>query len=494
MKTLLSLALTTVLISASSVWAKDDVRDSVVKIHVTQRSPNYVRPWTKSSVSKISGSGVVIAGNRILTNAHVVQYASRIQVQPNQSTEKLSARVIAIAIGIDLAVITVDDKDFFKKRKAIPLGENIPKIKDSLSTYGYPVGGEQQSVTEGIVSRIEYASFILGTSGLRIQVDAALNPGNSGGPAIAKGKIIGLCFSIIKSANNIGYLIAVDEIKTFLNDIKDGSYTGKPKIFDQLQTVENEALRKRLGLKSADGGLMVKSPYSKAKDYPVQPWDVITHIGKHKLDKQGFGRVSDLRLRYSYFVTKEAKKGKVPITFLRKGKSMKGSLPVMVRSNSLIPYLRGKYPRHFIYGPMLFTAANQDLMLRLPGSLKTILSSRQSPLTRRQFARKAFAGEELVILGARMFPHKTSEGYDAQTFAVVTHINKVKVKNLAHLVELFRDAKGEYLVIRLGGSYEDLVFNREELSEATEEILENEGIRKQYSKDLAAIWKKKKKK
>ncbi|MEL6795691.1 MAG: serine protease, partial [Planctomycetota bacterium] len=60
-------------------------RQSVVKIFSTVRAPNLFQPWTRPAASEASGSGVIIKGNRILTNAHVVNYARRILVQPNQS-------------------------------------------------------------------------------------------------------------------------------------------------------------------------------------------------------------------------------------------------------------------------------------------------------------------------------------------------------------------------------------------------------------------------
>ena len=175
MKKMISLALVCLYQLGTSAVPTGDIRDSVVKIHVTQRQPDFLRPWRKSAPTKISGSGVLIEGNRILTNAHVVHYARRIQVQPNQSTEKFTADLVAFAQGIDLAVITVRDKSFYKTRKAIPLGDAIPKIKASVSTYGYPIGGEQQSITEGIVSRIEYTKFfriIIETNFFRIKIDA----------------------------------------------------------------------------------------------------------------------------------------------------------------------------------------------------------------------------------------------------------------------------------------------------------------------------------
>ncbi len=65
------------------------------------------------------------------------------------------------------------------------------------------------------------------TEGLRIQVDAAINPGNSGGPAVVDGRMIGLVFSRLQQADNIGYLIPMEEIELFLEDIRDGRYRGQ---------------------------------------------------------------------------------------------------------------------------------------------------------------------------------------------------------------------------------------------------------------------------
>src|SRR5689334_15690769 len=90
------------------------LEESVVKVFATMRIPDPTRPWTKQPPRDVSGSGVVIEGNRIITNAHVVLYANQVQVQPNQSGDKLSANVVAVAPGIDLAVLKLEDESFFK--------------------------------------------------------------------------------------------------------------------------------------------------------------------------------------------------------------------------------------------------------------------------------------------------------------------------------------------------------------------------------------------
>src|SRR4051812_22043224 len=76
------------------------VENSVVKIFSTMRLPDPFKPWSKQSPMESSGTGVVIEGRRILTNAHVVLYASQVQVQANQSGDKLAATVEYIAPGI----------------------------------------------------------------------------------------------------------------------------------------------------------------------------------------------------------------------------------------------------------------------------------------------------------------------------------------------------------------------------------------------------------
>lgn len=473
---------------APSAVAQEEIRDAVVKIHTTRRPPDFVRPWTKAQATKVSGSGVVISQNRILTNAHVVTYESSVYVQGHQSSKRQKATVLAVSPEMDLAVLTTDEA-FFQNRPTLEVATEIPKLKEVVTVYGYPIGGEQMSITEGIVSRIESVAYALDAFGLRLQVDAALNPGNSGGPAIADGKILGLVFSGIPNAENIGYLIPAEELQTFLDDVKDGEYDGKPRLFGQFQTVENEALRDRLKLPAERGGMMVTQPDSDDASYPLKKFDVLTHVGPFALDRQGKIQVEDdLKLAFHYMVPKLAADGLLPVTLLRDGISMDVRVPVAVRKNWLIKPLRGAYPSYFIYGPLVFTTPSQDLLARLKGASGSMLNLRRNPLMQRRFDEPAFEGEEIVMLGARLFPHRITEGYDPQFFATVVTINGVEVKNLKHAIETLRDLEDEFIEIELGGNYETLVFRREEIAETSEEILEDEGIRSQYSADLKEVW------
>src|ERR1700675_4080346 len=211
------------------------LENSVVKIFSTMRSPDPFKPWTKQAPSEVTASGVVIEGKRILTNAHVVLYATQVQMQANAAGDKVPATVVAVAPGIDLAVLQLDDASFFDTHPPVARASKLPQIKDAVLAYGFPTGGNSLSITKGIVSRIEFVAYNYPVSGLRIQVDAAINPGNSGGPAIAGDKMIGLAFSkLMGDTQNIGYIIPNEEVELFLKDIADGRYDGKPAMYDEL--------------------------------------------------------------------------------------------------------------------------------------------------------------------------------------------------------------------------------------------------------------------
>jgi len=470
--------------------AQEEYRPSVVKILATRRGPDLVRPWTKQSPQQVSGSGLVIDGKRILTNAHVVGYTTEVYVQGFQSADKIAAKVLAAAQGIDLAVLSVDDESFFANRLPLPMADDLPAAKDKVNAYGYPVGGTELSITEGIVSRIDCGVNLFETTSLRIQIDAALNAGNSGGPAISNGKVVGLVVSVLKEAEKTGFLIPVEEIRLFLEDIADGEYDGKPQFFDGVQTVENEALRARLGLAAGTGGVMIEHPHRLDPNYPLKEWDVITHIGEQALDSEGKVQVrEDLRVKFHYLLPKLAQNETVPLTVFREGKPVKLELPVERERKGVVGTLNRRYPSYFICGPLVFSPATHEFLAGMGEKGGMILQARGSSLITRMFDWPTFEGEELVLVTSRMFPHKIKKGYDEVFGCTVSHVNGVPVKNLRHLVQMLRLASGDFIEFRFADwMAEALVFRRTEFMAATEEILTDNGIRQQYSDDLRVVW------
>ena len=473
----------------------DAVANSVVKVFSTTRDPNPYEPWTKDSPSEVTGSGVVIEGKRILTCAHVALYASQMQIQANQAGDKFSAEVEAVVPGIDLAVLKLDDETFFNTHPALPRAKLLPEIKDAVMVYGYPEGGTSLSITKGIVSRIEFGSYNFPVSGLYVQIDAAINPGNSGGPAVVGDKMIGLVFSHLNQADNIGYIIPNEEIELFLRDIADGHYDGKPAMFDELQTLENPALRSFLKLDPSVEGIVVHIPYKNDAAYPLKEWDVITKIGDTPVDDQGMIKLgTNLRVRFQYLIQHIATNGTVSLAIVRAGKEQNINLPISPRYPRLIPGLDGAYPSYFIYGPLVFSAATEEYMKGIRqteygAAAMARLSALGNPLVTRSGNQPAFPGEDLVVVSSPFFPHKLVQGYGSPRSQVVKTVNGIRIKNLGHLVEVLRDSKDKFITIEFAGrDGETLVFPRAEMLAATDEILTDNGIRSKGSPDTMAIW------
>lgn len=470
------------------VVAAPSLENSVVKIFSTSRLPDLYKPWTKQAPREATGTGVVIEGKRILTNAHVVLYASQVQVQANQSGDKISATVESISPGIDLAVLKLDDESFFDTRPPLPRATKVPSVKDSVLVYGFPTGGTSLSITKGIVSRIEFTSYNFPVSGLRIQIDAAINPGNSGGPAVDGEKMIGIAFLGLRGGDNIGYIIPCEEVELFLKDVADGRYDGKPAMFDSLQTFQNPALHPFLKADKSVEGQVVTRADDPDPAYPLKPWDIITKIGDTPIDNEGMVKIGDnLRVRFPYLLQKTAVGGKAPLTVIRKGQSMKIDLPVPPRRPMLVPDLDGTYPSYFVYGPLVFSTATQQFVGS--SNMLAALAGTGSPLGTRRGDRPEFPGEALVVISSPFFPHKLSKDYSSPQTWVLKTVNGVTVKNLLHVVELLRDATDDFMVFEFDGrSNESLVFPRKEMIAATEEILTDNGVRSQGSPDTLAVW------
>ena len=469
---------------------------SVVRILATQRRPDLHKPWTAENQQEVAGSGVVIEGKRILTSAQIVKYASSVLVEVAHSGEKHAATVEFLADDVDLAVLKLDDPVFFDGRPPLTRRADLPKVKDVVLTYGFPVGGDNISITRGIVSRIDFEEYYYLTMGLRIQVDAAINSGNSGGPAMIGDQMIGIIFFRLEEADNIGYIIPNEEIDLFLKDIADGAYDGKPQMTDILQSLENKTLRAALKVPKDTDGMVIRRVDRPERGSPLRPLDVITKIGDLELDPAGKVKLGDdNRVDFRYYIQKLTRDGRVPLTVLRDGAPME--IQAMVSPgparNKVLPNLMGRNPSYFVWGPLAFAAASDDLLdtydaQDMASAWYPFLSYNLNPMLGRRGDWPRFEGEQIVVALA-LFPHKVSRGYASPASNVVDTVDGYKVRNLRHLAELLRDAKGERITIAFADkNSEILIFDRKEVLDASEEILNENGIRHPFSDDLKGVF------
>lgn len=477
----------------------DPVEKSVVKIFSTVRYPDHFKPWNKQSPSDRVGSGVVIDGKRILTAAHVVLYASQIQIQANEEGDKIVGHVAEISPETDLAIIKLDDDSFFDNHPPLPRADKLPDFKDTVMAYGFPTGGTSLSITKGIVSRIEFTKYNSGAAGLRIQVDAAVNPGNSGGPALVDGKMIGLTFAHLTRAENISYIIPCEEIELFLKGVAQGNYHGRPILYVAMQGLQNATLRTFLRAGKSVHGAVVQRAIGNVESFPLRKWDIVTHIADSPIDDEGMVHLpSGLRVAFTYLIEKTMHDNKVPLTIVRDGKVLHVEAPVISRPPLVMPPLEGSYPSYFVYGPLVFSDASTEMLVDLiEGSASRVwtpaLLDHGSPLIRRCDDSPAFPGERLVVV-TTFFPDPIGRGYADPTTEVVKYVNGTPIKNLAQLVQVLRDCRDPFVVFDFQErASPTLVFPRQEMISETDEILSENSVRSQGSADMMAIWEQKNK-
>ena len=233
-----------------------------------------------------TSTGFVIEGRRILTNAHCVENFAVVKVKKRASSTKHIAEVIAIGRECDLALLTVTDNAFWDEVTPIRLANALPSLQDVATVVGFPVGGDNLAITQGVVSRIDMQEYVHGCCELlAIQVDSAINPGNSGGPAFSDThECVGIAFQSLKDGQteNIGYIIPTEVVQHFLTDVaRHGAYRGFCELGMELQRCENPSLRAHAQMPPKVSGMLVKTvfPTSGLDPENVRRGDVITSIG-----------------------------------------------------------------------------------------------------------------------------------------------------------------------------------------------------------------------
>jgi S1-C subfamily serine protease len=456
-------------------WASDLER-SVVKISVTKQGYDYSQPWQKSKQSKSSGSGCIIEGNRILTCAHVVEYGEFIEVRKTKDNRKYTAYLEFLAPEYDLAILKVEDENFFNKAQALPIGE-IPDIGNKVTVYGFPTGGNDLSITSGIVSRIENIDYSYDNyNNLGIQIDAAINPGNSGGPVIMDTALAGVAFQGRSSSQSIGYMVPTTAIKSFLQDIKDSIYDGPPPVWLKWQNMDSRALRHCYGLPDSLSGVLVNDVhYCSALAGAVQPDDILLYIDSITIQNDGSVYMNErIKTTFLTLISNKNKGDTVAIRLLRQGQDTVLYQPLhYTRSKDLLVGKVDLSPRYYIQNGFVFTTPSyyyfQD----------ESYWQYYSPLLSYYYYGKVLNSperEELVMI-ASVLPDQSNIGYHDVSNIIVYSINNIPVRNLNNLIKAF-EAQTDFFVLQdtEGKKYVIENKNRDAINE---EIMRRYGIPKQ---------------
>ena len=424
-----------------------DLDRSVVKFYTVIRKPNWRQPWDSGYQYNSGGSGCVLDGRRILTNAHVVSDAMYIQVKRPADPKKYSAHVEFVGHDTELAVVRVDDPKFFEGTKPADLGE-LPTQRDKLAVYGFPVGGDELSITEGIASRIDVRTYTHSQRDLLVlQTDAAINPGNSGGPVFKGDKLVGVAFQSQAAAvaQNMGYAVPVPMIRRFLKDAADGTYHGVPELGVRWQTMESDALRRHAGMSASDAGVLVtRVTYGSPAWGALREGDVIASVAGVPVANDGTIVLrKEERVQFSYAVSQLQMGERLPLRVLRDGKPVELALPLKPFQQLVPGPQHDVMPRYFVFGGFVFVTLSFDF-------LEAGGWERAEPRLRALYAEELPSeGRREIVLVSQVLPDDINVGYHKLRDALVRKVNGSEIGSLEDVVAAFDKPAGGYHVVEV---------------------------------------------
>lgn len=465
--------------------AQTDVREAIVKVYTVSNYPDYYNPWSMQGPRSSTGSGCIIENNLILTNAHVVSNETFLQVRKYGDTQRYRAKVVAVSHLTDLALLTVEEPEFFEGVPALSFGE-LPETQQEVLVYGFPVGGDMLSITKGVISRIEHQPYVHSSSiFLAGQIDAAINPGNSGGPVLVDEKIVGVVMQGMSSAQNIGYMVPVPVIHHFFTDLEDGTLDGYPSLGIGLQDMENEDLRRYYQMESGMNGVLINQIVPGGpSDGTLQINDVLLAVEDYSIGNDGTIEFRpNERTQLNYVIQQKQIGEDIKLTILREGEKIekKINLSRSLIKDRLVPMEQFEtLPTYYIYGGLVFCPLTKDL-LNIWGSQWYQSAPRElACILMDNFPERD--DQEVVVL-LKILAADVNQGYQNISNLVIEQVNGEKIWNMRELVEKTENCDEPFII------FEDqfnrkIILDRTKAQKSHQDILDIYRILSDRSEDL----------
>ena len=458
---------------------------AVVKIFCVHADPNFALPWTVKHQGSSTSTGFIFEDelNRlILTNAHAVQNAAVVQVRLRGAEEKFVAKILCVGEECDLALLTVESEEFWEQLGDTPLislRQSIPRLKETVTVVGYPIGGDNTCITQGVVSRVDLQEYSHGANRLlAIQIDAAINPGNSGGPALdSSRRCVGVAFQSLKDGEteNIGYIIPTEIVRHFLEDFKrHGRYKGFGDAGFNFQKLENRGMRKALGLTAGEGGVLIrKVAGASPANGIVLAGDVLLSVDRQAVS--GDGTVSfreGERIPFSYLFNKKYVGEKCTVV-VKRGNELLALSIGMIKFHPLVPADPLAPPEYLIVGGLVFVALSEPFLRCAVGEhFETEAPVRLLQLWGEGVRERP--AQQAVIL-AQVLASELTVGFHEMRDLPLKSFNGTGIYDLASLANLIDSNSSEWLEFAFVGG-DRIILNASEVIAASEGILQRNFI------------------
>lgn len=416
----------------------DNVYNSVVKLIVSNVKFDFVKPFNKSDQMISIGTGFFIDKHHLLTAAHVIRDSTSFIINfPKTGQTIFKGDIISVYPEFDIALIKLKNatSEYF-----IELGDSDKlQLGGTVYVLGYPDNSQHPLNTKGTIS---------GLRDDKIQMDAALNQGNSGGPLLNKNnQVIGINSSVFENSDGAGFAIPINYFLNVKENMFSYSYKGigkgkgkgkenkkilyRPTMGITIEPV-NPDLSQLLGHYGIEKnrGVMIKSMSEKSPLHKlkIEPHDIIVQIDDYHIDN--FGEIDvewyKGKLPFSSLIKRKKLGDKLILQIYSRKDAKFKTVEVVLRGIDKIMPIREYFPYmeripYEIFGSLVFMNL----------SLNHLEHKEFLPLTNLLLQDKMGKGKVII---SHQFPNSTLSHYDIiRAGQVVSKLNKMEINNIYEL-------------------------------------------------------------
>ncbi|MBT4964533.1 MAG: hypothetical protein HON32_10190 [Francisellaceae bacterium] len=425
---------------------------SIVQIVNTSESFNVLNPGKEGDLQKSSGTGVVIDVEKrlILTDDHVAGASKTLSINQGPHSKKYSAKLVYSSEVCDLALVTVDNDEFWESAQALSISDVDAEPGVNVTSIGYPMAGGTICITKGNLSRIEAHGYAHSGVELPIaQITTPTNPGNSGGPGLSDDlQILGITHQGMPGTNSICHMIPPSVISKFMTAYRENvnQFQIFPTLYAKFGRLSNsharashgldEEAHKELGILVTDiAELSCLHGTLAAGDVliGINGFDVTTKstIKPREGDTTNPKYCSNL-LSYVHMLNMGEE---VSLDFFRDGELHTETVRLSKAIGDLSALQsRQDKPSFFIENGLVFYEMNTDLAASLGTAL--ILSP---PELRARMSKFRSTPDEAIVIILGYFDNTKEEGATygyPEAPTIINTINGQTIHNLAHLKEV----------------------------------------------------------
>ncbi len=466
--------------------ANSRIDTQVVRVLATKKEAYYHKPWKSPNFETVAASGFFFDDEEsfpgmkglILTNAHAVAMAQSIKISNGREKRRYKARLLGICNSADFAVLQMEPQELAqyeaRNGKVIPLelGDSDQlRVGDKVLGWGYPLGGERISKSEeGEISRIEVNRYTYSQEyWLMVQASLQQNRGNSGGPVLKNGKVVGIAFQGVSASDRINYFIPINLVRhliPLLNQkelIPRWQYEAQP-MFSRLKEYYK--------LEPGQGGVLLNYiiPGGGPHKFGLRDNDILLEIDGHEIDNFGdiFFEPLGQKIYFEEILNRKRVGDSLTVKVIREGKVLEIKGSVTPGLPKLVPkiFTRANY---FITGGVGFVELTYNCIKNLGRSGRSYQEKYLS-----EFPQKSY--QKIVII-SEIFP----EYGLVETSLYLSRVEKIngeEVLNIEHLYDTIQALKKKGMkkaLLQLPGNIQ-LPLDLEKADELDREIKKKYGI------------------